>query len=68
MCCSRASDYGLMKIDNNGRIVQFAEKPKGPDLKAMVASPIIILFFMSSGILILILIKIPFGLLSLYIP
>ncbi|KAJ6412124.1 hypothetical protein OIU84_005226 [Salix udensis] len=32
---SRASDYGLMKIDNNGRIVQFAEKPKGPDLKAM---------------------------------
>ncbi|KAJ6745084.1 GLUCOSE-1-PHOSPHATE ADENYLYLTRANSFERASE LARGE SUBUNIT 3 CHLOROPLASTIC [Salix purpurea] len=35
MCCSRASDYGLMKIDNNGRIVQFAEKPKGPDLKAM---------------------------------
>lgn len=32
---SRASDYGLMKIDNTGRIVQFAEKPKGPDLKAM---------------------------------
>uniref|UniRef100_A0A6N2LCK9 Glucose-1-phosphate adenylyltransferase n=1 Tax=Salix viminalis TaxID=40686 RepID=A0A6N2LCK9_SALVM len=55
---SRASDYGLMKIDNNGRIVQFAEKPKGPDLKAMVASPIIILFFMSSDILILFLIKI----------
>ncbi|KAJ6745078.1 GLUCOSE-1-PHOSPHATE ADENYLYLTRANSFERASE LARGE SUBUNIT 3 CHLOROPLASTIC [Salix purpurea] len=46
---SRASDYGLMKIDNNGRIVQFAEKPKGPDLKAMVASPIIILFFTSSA-------------------
>lgn len=34
--CSRASDYGLMKIDNAGRIIQFAEKPKGPDLKAMV--------------------------------
>ncbi|KAK6938852.1 Nucleotidyl transferase domain [Dillenia turbinata] len=32
---SRASDYGLMKIDSGGRIVQFAEKPKGPDLKAM---------------------------------
>ncbi|GLT58004.1 hypothetical protein SLA2020_309320 [Shorea laevis] len=32
---SRASDYGLMKIDKTGRIVQFAEKPKGPDLKAM---------------------------------
>ncbi|KAK4860470.1 hypothetical protein QYF36_024449 [Acer negundo] len=32
---SRASDFGLMKIDNTGRIVQFAEKPKGPDLKAM---------------------------------
>lgn len=34
--CSRASDYGLMKIDNTGRIIQFSEKPKGPDLKAMV--------------------------------
>ncbi|KAL5780531.1 hypothetical protein ACOSQ2_011268 [Xanthoceras sorbifolium] len=32
---SRASDYGLMKIDSTGQIVQFAEKPKGPDLKAM---------------------------------
>ncbi|KAK4599804.1 hypothetical protein RGQ29_009733 [Quercus rubra] len=32
---SRASDYGLMKIDNKGRIIQFAEKPKGLDLKAM---------------------------------
>lgn len=34
--CGHASDYGLMKIDNTGRIVQFDEKPKGPDLKAMV--------------------------------
>jgi hypothetical protein len=34
--CSRASDYGLMKIDGTGRIIQFAEKPKGSDLKAMV--------------------------------
>ncbi|XP_071923947.1 glucose-1-phosphate adenylyltransferase large subunit 2, chloroplastic/amyloplastic isoform X2 [Coffea arabica] len=32
---SRASDYGLMKIDGTGRIIQFAEKPKGADLKAM---------------------------------
>lgn len=32
---SRASDYGLMKIDSTGRIIQFAEKPKGTDLKAM---------------------------------
>lgn len=32
---TRASDYGLMKIDQSGRIVQFAEKPKGPDLEAM---------------------------------
>ena len=34
--CSRASDYGLMKIDGTGRIVHFAEKPKGPNLAAMV--------------------------------
>ncbi|KAF7813785.1 glucose-1-phosphate adenylyltransferase large subunit 3, chloroplastic/amyloplastic [Senna tora] len=32
---SRASDFGLMKIDNNGRILSFSEKPKGADLKAM---------------------------------
>ncbi|KAJ4966280.1 hypothetical protein NE237_018129 [Protea cynaroides] len=32
---SRASDFGLMKIDKTGRIIQFAEKPKGADLKAM---------------------------------
>ncbi|KAA8545992.1 hypothetical protein F0562_020557 [Nyssa sinensis] len=32
---SRASDYGLMKIDSRGRIIQFAEKPRGADLKAM---------------------------------
>ncbi|KAI8554255.1 hypothetical protein RHMOL_Rhmol05G0084100 [Rhododendron molle] len=34
---SRASDYGLMKIDHNGRIMHFSEKPKGADLKAMEA-------------------------------
>ncbi|CAL0305839.1 unnamed protein product [Lupinus luteus] len=32
---SRASDFGLMKIDRTGRVIQFAEKPKGSDLKAM---------------------------------
>lgn len=33
---SRASDFGLMKIDNKGRVLSFSEKPKGDDLKAMV--------------------------------
>ncbi|KAG5624969.1 hypothetical protein H5410_010187 [Solanum commersonii] len=32
---SRASDFGLVKIDSRGRVVHFAEKPKGFDLKAM---------------------------------
>ncbi|GMY27492.1 Trimeric LpxA-like superfamily [Fagus crenata] len=32
---SRASDFGLMKIDNKGRILSFSEKPKGEELKAM---------------------------------
>ncbi|KAI6701190.1 hypothetical protein NL676_015514 [Syzygium grande] len=32
---SRASDCGLVKIDSRGQIVQFSEKPKGPDLTAM---------------------------------
>lgn len=32
---SRASDFGLMKIDDTGRIIEFAEKPKGAALKAM---------------------------------
>lgn len=32
---SRASDFGLMKIDSRGQVIQFAEKPKGADLKAM---------------------------------
>ncbi|KAI4378876.1 hypothetical protein MLD38_016298 [Melastoma candidum] len=31
----RASDFGLMKIDNKGRILSFSEKPKGDELKAM---------------------------------
>jgi glucose-1-phosphate adenylyltransferase len=32
---SRASDFGLMKIDDNGQVLYFSEKPKGDDLKAM---------------------------------
>ena len=32
---SRASDFGLMKIDNTGRIIDFAEKPKGAERDAM---------------------------------
>ncbi|KAJ0230266.1 Glucose-1-phosphate adenylyltransferase large subunit 1 [Hirschfeldia incana] len=31
----RASDFGLMKIDEKGRVISFSEKPKGDDLKAM---------------------------------
>ncbi|NJK47828.1 glucose-1-phosphate adenylyltransferase [Candidatus Gracilibacteria bacterium] len=30
-----ASSFGLMKIDDNGRVVDFCEKPKGDDLKQM---------------------------------
>lgn len=36
LCYSRAADFGLMKIDQKGRILSFSEKPKGEDLKAMV--------------------------------
>ncbi|XP_057874014.2 glucose-1-phosphate adenylyltransferase large subunit 3, chloroplastic/amyloplastic isoform X1 [Cryptomeria japonica] len=32
---SRASDFGLMKIDDDGRVLYFSEKPKGKDLQAM---------------------------------
>ncbi|MDX2230406.1 MAG: glucose-1-phosphate adenylyltransferase [Leptolyngbyaceae cyanobacterium bins.349] len=31
----RASDFGLMKIDESGRVIDFSEKPKGDALKAM---------------------------------
>ncbi|HEY9706245.1 MAG TPA: glucose-1-phosphate adenylyltransferase [Allocoleopsis sp.] len=31
----RASDFGLMKINDQGRVVDFSEKPKGYDLAAM---------------------------------
>ncbi|CAA6663685.1 unnamed protein product [Spirodela intermedia] len=33
---SRASDFGLMKIDGRGRVSHFLEKPKGESLKTMV--------------------------------
>ena len=32
---SRASEFGLMKIDGKGRVVSFSEKPKGSALKEM---------------------------------
>lgn len=31
----RASDFGLMKIDDSGRVIDFSEKPKGDALKEM---------------------------------
>ena len=31
----RASSFGLMKIDDQGRIIDFAEKPKGAELQKM---------------------------------
>ena len=31
----RASDFGLMKINEQGRVIDFSEKPKGDALKAM---------------------------------
>ncbi|XP_050217197.1 glucose-1-phosphate adenylyltransferase large subunit 1, chloroplastic [Mercurialis annua] len=32
---SRASDFGLMKIDNKGQVLSFSEKPRGAELKSM---------------------------------
>jgi glucose-1-phosphate adenylyltransferase len=32
---ARASDFGLMKLDETGRVIDFSEKPKGDELKAM---------------------------------
>ncbi|KAJ7973173.1 Glucose-1-phosphate adenylyltransferase [Quillaja saponaria] len=32
---SRASDFGLVKVDETGRIIQFLEKPKGESLRSM---------------------------------
>lgn len=39
---SRASDFGLMKIDNEGRVISFSEKPKGNELKAMAVDTTIL--------------------------
>ena len=33
---SRASNFGLVKIDRGGRVTHFSEKPTGVDLKSMV--------------------------------
>ena len=45
---SRASDYGLMKIDDKGRVLYFNEKPRGADLESMVCllccNPLSLLF------------------------
>ncbi|MBC7973101.1 MAG: glucose-1-phosphate adenylyltransferase [Verrucomicrobia bacterium] len=38
----RASDFGLMKIDQAGRIVDFSEKPKGDALSAMAVDTTIL--------------------------
>ncbi|KAK0582157.1 hypothetical protein LWI29_022163 [Acer saccharum] len=35
---SRASDFGLVKVDEEGRIRQFLEKPKGESLRSMVVT------------------------------
>lgn len=40
----RATAFGLMKIDEEGRIIEFAEKPKGEQLKAMKVNYTICLF------------------------
>ncbi|ONM04986.1 ADP glucose pyrophosphorylase small subunit leaf1 [Zea mays] len=38
----RATAFGLMKIDEEGRIIEFAEKPKGDQLKAMMVDTTIL--------------------------
>lgn len=38
----KASAFGLMKIDDTGRILEFAEKPKGDALKAMAVDTTIL--------------------------
>jgi glucose-1-phosphate adenylyltransferase len=38
----RASDFGLMKIDGSGRVVDFSEKPKGEALKQMAVDTTIL--------------------------
>ena len=38
----RASDFGLMKINNEGRVLSFSEKPKGEALKDMAVDTTIL--------------------------
>ncbi|BAP17075.1 glucose-1-phosphate adenylyltransferase [cyanobacterium endosymbiont of Epithemia turgida] len=38
----RASSFGLMKIDDHGRVVDFSEKPKGEELKQMAVNTAIL--------------------------
>ncbi|MBD2311902.1 glucose-1-phosphate adenylyltransferase [Desertifilum sp. FACHB-1129] len=38
----RASDFGLMKIDQTGRVIDFSEKPKGDALKQMAVDTTIL--------------------------
>ena len=38
----RASSFGLMNIDDNGRVVNFSEKPKGKELKQMAVNTAIL--------------------------
>jgi glucose-1-phosphate adenylyltransferase len=38
----RASDFGLMKIDGNGRVTSFSEKPKGDALRSMAVDTTIL--------------------------
>jgi glucose-1-phosphate adenylyltransferase len=38
----RASAFGLMKIDDTGRIIDFSEKPKGEELKKMAVDTTIL--------------------------
>ncbi|RZS25998.1 hypothetical protein BHM03_00059288 [Ensete ventricosum] len=40
----RATAFGLMKIDEEGRIIEFAEKPKGDQLKAMMVETLSVVF------------------------
>ena len=40
----RATAFGLMKIDEEGRIIEFAEKPKGDQLKARMVHIICLSF------------------------
>ena len=39
---AKAAAFGLMKIDDTGRITEFAEKPKGEALKAMAVDTTIL--------------------------